>query len=83
MVYTNWSSANTDFSIWSYGKSNVNFYRVDAADAYSKCLEWCAQAILKKNLPTASTWKKMGAAPLDKVSSKYILTGTGLVAYMF
>ena len=59
VVYTNWNSANTDYTIWSYGTSNVNFFRVDAADAYNRSIEALAQGLLKKTLSSLNEWKKM------------------------
>ena len=84
IVYTNWNSANTDFTLWSYGPNNVNFFLVDEPAAYNKSIEALAQGLLNKTLPKKNEWKKMATEGVfGEIRYKFIMEGTGYGMYVF
>ena len=83
IIYTNWNSANTQYSFWAYGPQNVPIKSVTEARNKDKCLDYLYDALLQDALTKNEDWKHMTNPGFTNIRYRFQYSSTGYGYYIF
>ena len=83
IIYTNWNSANTQYSFWAYGPQNVPIKSVTDPSNRDKCLDYLYNALIKDALTKTDDWKHMGNPGFTDIRYRFQYSSTGYGYYIF
>ena len=83
IIYTNWNSANTQYSFWTYGPKNAVIKGVYDESCKDKCLDYLYNALIKDALSKTEGWTNMKSQAYSAIRYKFEYSSTGYGYYIF
>lgn len=83
LIYTNWNSANEDYTFWVYGPQNVVIKSVENQSNISKSTDIIQQALVHKAMTEEAEWTKFKNDKLSDARYKFSHCGNGYGYYIF
>jgi hypothetical protein len=83
LVYTNWCSTNEDYTLWAYGRKNVNFKTVTSKSNSERSVVFLCQALTKKAMSNNKNWNNFKEPNMAAARYKFESLSTGYGYYIF
>ena len=82
-IYTNWKSANTNYTFWAYGPKNITIRDVEQPQNKATFVQIIADVLKAKALSDDGTWSKFKDERMSKARYRFEHCSNGYGYYIF